>query len=313
MAVFYRSEDTIPTLPIVVKGKYNKLFSYVLIGGSSYKPANFDKFEVSKKDDFYREFNYEREYPNINFQQDLSKITTTFSFSRPIDLLNNNLYEKNKYDIYIGSRSDLSIKKYAQFIRKLLNYHNVSPPYIFVGFSEGGWDSLAFAKYYPNLVEKIFFIDSFAGKAFEKYEIMRGNKKWFIETTKGVFPPLPSKIDLNNREDLEKVDEYNFNVKTYTFFRNREALLKINKSIPLIFYWAENHWETVDGKINLLGKPKSMILFKKKYCKSLKNEYRLNVTECRFFDAPHQIERVLPVTLANFIKKASLNLNVSIK
>ena len=52
------------------------------------KPYRIIKQEL----DFYRKFNYEVEFPNINFQKRLSKITTAFAFDRPTDLLNNNLY-----------------------------------------------------------------------------------------------------------------------------------------------------------------------------------------------------------------------------
>ena len=72
---------------------YHKNFgTFILIGGSSYKCSYFDKFNVNINDKFYRKFNYEKEYSNIDFQTGLSKISTTFSFDRPTDLLNHNLY-----------------------------------------------------------------------------------------------------------------------------------------------------------------------------------------------------------------------------
>ena len=158
MNIINNLQDIIPFTPYIKKGKYDKnIGTFILIGGSSYTSIYFDKFHIDKNDKFYRKFNYEVEYPNINFQTRLSKISTTFSFDRPTDLLNLNIYEnkKNK-NIYIASLTDLTIKKYSLFLYNLFNYHNLKPPYIFIVFSEGGWDILSFSKYYPKLIKKIY-------------------------------------------------------------------------------------------------------------------------------------------------------------
>jgi len=132
MNIILNLNDIIPHIKYIKKGKYNKdIGTFVLIGGSSYKCSDFDKFHVNKNDDYYRKFNYEVEYPNINFQEKLSKCSTTFSFDRPTDLLNHNLYNNdlNKY-IYIASLHDLTIKKYAEFLNNLFNYHKLKQPYL---------------------------------------------------------------------------------------------------------------------------------------------------------------------------------------
>ncbi len=289
----------IDKIPCVKSGKYNG-YSIVLIGGSSYKPIDFNKWYVSKDDKFYRKFDYEVEYPNINFQKRLSKMTATFSFDRPTDLLNHNLYEGDKYDFYIASKKDLTIKKYSKFIKDLLDYHKIKAPYVLIGFSEGCYDVMTFAKYYPELTKKIFWIDGGKmGEILMEYEKFRGNDKWFKKLLKDKFWKFPkdNKINVNDRELMEKIDEYNYNVKTYKFMRN-DNLLKINKEIPIIICWAENHWESN----RLIAKSKKIIEMKNEYCKILKERYGLNV-ECYWFDAPHQIERVLPITLSNFIMK----------
>ena len=121
MNIINNLQEIIPFLPYIKQGKYDKnIGTLILIGGSSYKSTDFDKFHVDKNDEFYRKFNYEAEYPNINFQTRLSKISSTFSFDRPTDLLNLNLYRNSKNkNIYIASLTDLTIRKYSQFLYNL--------------------------------------------------------------------------------------------------------------------------------------------------------------------------------------------------
>ena len=296
MKYYYKLNNIIDKIPTITEGEYNG-FSIILLGGSSYKPKHFNKWKVSKNDKFYRKFNYEVEYPNINFQKRLSKITTTFSFDRPTDLLNHNLYNGDNYDFYIASKRDLSIKNYANFIKKLLKYYKIKPPYVLIGFSEGCWDIMSFIKYYPKYIKRVFWIDGgLVGKTFEEYEKYRGNHKWFKNTINDKFWKFSGEVNLQNKELLEKIDYYNFHIKTYTFLRNYDTLLKINKEIPIIICWAENHWK---GKKDI-AKPKEIIKIKNDYCKLLQKKYKLNVN-CYWFNAPHQIERVLPITLSKFI------------
>ena len=70
MKIITNLQDIIPFIPHKKKGKYNKnIGTFILIGGSSYKYTDFDKFRVDKNDNFYRKFKFnEVEYPNINFQ-----------------------------------------------------------------------------------------------------------------------------------------------------------------------------------------------------------------------------------------------------
>lgn len=68
MNIINNLQEIIPFLPYIKQGKYDKnIGTLILIGGSSYKSTDFDKFHVDKNDEFYRKFNYEAEYPNINF------------------------------------------------------------------------------------------------------------------------------------------------------------------------------------------------------------------------------------------------------
>ena len=298
MKYFYELDKIIPYITCKDEGKYNG-FSYVLVGGSSYKPSYFNKFNVPKNDNFYRKFNYEVEYPNINFQKMLSKKTKTFSFDRPTDLLNHNLYNNDKYNFYIASKGDLTIKKYGKFIKNLLDYHKIKPPYVFIGFSEGCYDTMTFAKYYPKLTKKIFWIDGgLIGDSLIKYEKFRKNHIWFDNLLKDKFWKF-NKNSINKKDKylLEKIDLFNYNIKTYQFLKN-DDLLKIDKNIPIIICWSKYH--PVGNK--LIAKPKYVIKIKKDYCNILMKKYNLNI-KCVWFDAPHHIERVFPITLSKFIIK----------
>lgn len=296
MNIINNLQEIIPFLPYIKQGKYDKnIGTFILIGGSSYKSTDFDKFHVDKNDKFYRKFNYEAEYPNINFQTRLSKISSTFSFDRPTDLLNLNLYRNSKNkNIYIASLTDLTIKKYSQFLYNLFNYHDLKPPYIFIAFSEGGWDVLSFSKYYSNLIKKIYFIDTpLLGKYWLMYEKFRGNLKWYKDLEAKKFSWKPSnKIDLSNKDILQKMDTYNFEIKTYNFI-NKMTINDFPKKIPIIILWSpyfDSPTEISKEKIDIINKMNEE-LHHPKYS-NIANFY---------INAPHQMERVIPITLSNFI------------
>jgi hypothetical protein len=305
MKYYFKLDDMIDNVDVIKEGKYNG-FSIILIGGSSYKPEHFNKVDFDI--DFYKNFDTEREFPNINFQKTLSKITTTFSFNRPTDLLNHNIYNGDKYDFYIASKIDLTINNYGKFIDNILKYHNIKPPYVFIGMSEGCYDIFAYLKYQTNLIEKnlikkVFLIDGgYVGKYLDDYEYWRGNKKWWLSIKNNSFPKINKikPILIKNRKLLEKIDVYNFNVKSYQFLKNYKKLINFNKQIPLYLCYAKYHYNK-EGWINYKSSPEEIILLKKNFCKFLKiNNYNI---KCRWFNAPHQIERVLPITLSKYIHK----------
>lgn len=225
----------IPYIPFVKQGKYNG-YSIILIGGSGYESTMFNSFFVDKNDNFYRKFNYETEFPNINFQKRLSKNTLTFSFDRPTDLLNHNLYnDRNHKHIYIASKKDLTIENYAKFINKLLQYHKIKPSYVFVGFSEGGYDILCFSKYYSKFINSIYFIDTpFLEKFLLQFEIYRNNEEWYKNI-------LNNKLTWNTKskttkDDLISIDVYNIEIKTLNIILN----LKISDipDKPIYLLWS---------------------------------------------------------------------------
>ena len=294
----------IPYIPTLKQGEYNNIFSFILIGGGSYQTKQFNKVNIKKDDDFYRKFNYETEFPNINFQKRLSKISTTFSFDRPTDLLNNNIYSNNtnKY-IYIASLKDITIKKNAKFILDLLNYHKIIPPYVFVVFSEGGFDVLCFQKYYPELVKQIFYIDTpILEKSWYEYEEFRGGRNdpnqglgFYKRLSKKQFSWDYNKyknLDINNisMKELETIDLYNFEIKTYNVIMKLK-ISDFSKSINMFILWSPYY-------ISPIKKCKEKINILEKFSKKL-NKYK-NI-KTMFINAPHQMEVVIPKTLSNYI------------
>lgn len=294
MNLIYNLQEIIPFLPHIKKGKYNKnIGTFILIGGSSYKSTDFDKFQVDKNDKFYRKFNYEVEYPNINFQTRLSKISSTFSFDRPTDLLNHNLYQNSKNrNIYIASLTDLTIKKYSQFLYNLFNYHKLKPPYIFIGFSEGGYDILCFSKYYSKCIKKIFFIDTpLLGEYMESFEKFRKNFKWLNDVRKKKFSwNKNNNIDISNIDELKNIDIYNFEIKTYNII-DRLTIDDFPKKIPIIILWSPFY-----DSPTKISKEKMTIINKMN-----KELDKHNNIIYMYLNAPHQMERVIPITLSKFI------------
>lgn len=297
MDILTNLNDIIPFLNFIKKGEFNKkIGTFILIGGSSYKCIDFDKYNVNKYDNFYRKFKYEVEYPNINFQNRLSQASTTFSFDRPTDLLNHNLYRDEQHKkIYIASLRDLTIKKYSDFLYNLFAYHKLKPPYIFIVFSEGGYDVMCFAKYYSSVIKKIFFIDTpLLDKYMIKFEKFRGNIDWLNNLiNKKKFSVKNTKLkDINeiDKELLEKIDNYNFEVKTLNII----AKLKVSdfpKNIPIIILWSPYF-----DSATKISKEKVAIIDEMN--KKLDN---YNNIIYMYLNAPHQMERVIPITLSKFI------------
>ena len=297
MIVHNKLTKIIPFLPHIIKGEYN-LFSFVLIGGSSYKSVFFDKFDPGKNDNFYKEFKHESEYPNINFQTRLSKISITFSFDRPTDLLNNNLYGGEKYkNIYVASLKDLTIKNYAKFIYDTLTYYKIKPPYVFIVFSEGGYDVLCFSKYYSNLIKNIYFVDTpFLEQYLLKFEKFRGGKDdpnqglGFMKRLSEKKFSWDGKYKSMKKNTLIKIDLYNFEIKTYNI------ILKLNindfpKEIPIVIFWSP-----------YFDSPTKKSTEKIKIIKTMNTKLSNNI-KTLFVDAPHQMERVIPITLSKYIIK----------
>ena len=53
----------------------------------------------------------------------------------------------------------------------------------------------------------------------DKYEFWRGNKKWWLSIKNNTFPKIKN-VDVKDKKMLEKIDVYNFNIKSINFLRN---------------------------------------------------------------------------------------------
>lgn len=287
MKVYRNLLEIIPYTPYNLEGKFNGNFSYVLLGGSSYKSKYFNKFEGN---DYYKKYDYEVEFPDINFQKRLSETTTTFSFDRPTDLLNHNLYSYEKYEnIYIATKKNLTIKNTAIFIYEILKYHNIKPPYIFIAFSEGGFDCLCFSKYYSKLMKQIYFIDTpLIGKYYLDFEKYRGNYNWY----KKLFN---NDLSWNGKEMsenfLEQIDIYNFEIKTLNIIL-RLKITDFSKKIPIFILWSP-YFDDPEKK------DKTKIKIQNKFNEKLQSQY--DNIHILYVDAPHQMERTRPLSLSKFI------------
>lgn len=290
--------NMISHIPFIEQGKYNG-FSFVLIGGSSYKSSMFNKFDHHKN--FYNKLNPDTKLPNINFQKNLSTITTTFAFDRPTDILNHNLFANENYShIYIASKEDLTIKNNALFIKKLLDHNNIKPPYVFIVFSEGGYDVLCFSKYFESLIKQIYFIDTpFIDNFMVEYEKFRGNINWLNGVLKGKFAWDQKKISFDDIT-LQQIDAYNFDIKTLNVI-SKLKLTDFPKTIPS-FVLLSPYEVNEKGK---LEQNKTKIDILNKQFHQLKCINR-NINTF-WIDAPHQMERTKSKFLVEFIK---LHLNV---
>lgn len=288
----YSLNDTIQYLHYKKSGKYNKnIGTIILIGGSSYKYSEFNKVNFDETNNFYNKFNHENKYPNINFQKELSKYSLTFSFDRPTDMLNLNLYSNENYKyFYYTSLKNLTIKNYAVFLYNLFNYHKLKPPFIIYGVSEGAYDALCFCKYYNNLVKKVFCVDSpYLEKYLEQFEIFRNNKKWLNNIKNKNFNFCFSKNINLTKNNLTLIDYYNYNIKYYNIL----SKLKINdfnfKNINFYIIWSPYH-------INKINKEK--IKIQQNQNKELLKYSNINIL---YLNGPHQLERTFPLTLSKLI------------
>ncbi|AYV79383.1 MAG: hypothetical protein Faunusvirus11_22 [Faunusvirus sp.] len=310
MKIYTKTNSIIPNIPYSKQGVYNGEYSIVLLGGSGYDYRDFDLCKESPE--YYNRFDLEMPFPRINFQKMLSKYTATFSFTRPTDLLNVNLYFNGKYPAYIGSYDDLTPQNYSKFIFDLLNYHKIAPPYVLVGFSEGTLEAYCFAHYYSKYIKNIFLVDPTAcfflsHKLVKSFEKLRGNSMWIdkLINKKPKKPVFRDDININkivkyyrkSRDEhdkqviiVKKIDEYNFSIKMKAFIDDVSLYIT---QIPIYMCFAKREFNPADeNKVHIL-KYKLYELIKKQNRK----------TKIKWFNAPHQVERVLPITLKDYIIK----------
>lgn len=292
--------EMVPLVDVVKQGKWNG-FAYVLIGGSGYMPTDFNHYDVPKTDQFYRKFHYETEWPKINFQQNLSEDSLAFAFDRPTDILNHDLYNNTKHKhIYIATETDLTIRSTAEFIKGVLDHHKIKPPYRFVVFSEGGFDVMCFHKYFSELVQDIYFIDTpFLEKYMVAFDTYRGNLPWMKDVLRRKYSWNGSLDDLVrgfgasgedlSRKQLEKIDAYNFEIKTHNVIFKLK-MSDVPKQVTCYFLLSP-----------YLDNPTKKDKTKIKILKAMHKHLKYDNAKMFWVNAPHQIERTLPISLARFI------------
>jgi hypothetical protein len=123
------------------------------------------------------------------------------------------------------------------------------------------------------------------------YEKFRGNLKWCKNLEKKKFSWKPNKnINLLDKDELKKIDVYNFEIKTYNFI-NKFTINDFPKNIPIVILWSpyfDSSTKISTEKVNIINKMNKKL-----------DKYK-NITYL-FMNAPHQMERVIPITLSNFI------------
>ena len=88
------------------------------------------------------------------------------------------------------------------------------------------------------------------------------------------------------------MDTYNFEIKTYNFI-NKMTINDFPKKIPIIILWSsyfDSPTEISKEKINIINKMNE----------ELHHPQYSNIANF-YINAPHQMERVIPITLSNFI------------
>jgi pimeloyl-ACP methyl ester carboxylesterase len=291
-----RLEDILPHVETVSKGEYRG-YTVVLIGGSSYRPSHFESYPEAESSEFFGAFRDRREapYAEIRFQTRLSGHTATFAFDRPTDLLNHRLYDAGSglRHVYVPTRTDLTVRRYALFMARLFRRHAVRPPYVLVGFSEGGFDALCFAKHFPMLTRAVCFVDSLVlGRLWREFETFRGNDQWYRDLAAGRFSfdhrRVPATCDGADRETLERLDTYIFERKTVDVIL-KLGVRDIPRSVPMLQLWSpyqDDPRVPDERKVDIQRRQSRL--------------YPANIRS-RWLDAPHQMERVIPLTLATLV------------
>ena len=125
------------------------------------------------------------------------------------------------------------------------------------------------------------------------YEKFRGNLKWYKDLEAQKFSWKPSnKIDLSNKDILQKMDIYNFEIKTYNSI-NKMTINDLPKKVPIIILWSPYFDSPTE-----ISKEKTDII--NKMNEELHHPQYSNIANF-YINAPHQMERVIPITLSNFI------------
>ena len=122
------------------------------------------------------------------------------------------------------------------------------------------------------------------------FEIFRKNDKWLNNIRNKQFS-WNKKYSQDNKT-LQNIDTYNFEIKTYNII-DKLTMDDLPKTVPLIFLWSP-----------YLDSPTKKSKEKMEIINGMNKELD-NFTNVvySYVEAPHQMERVLPITLSNIIIK----------
>lgn len=278
--------NIVQNTPYKKAGLY-KGFSIILFGGSSYDYSTWDR--VDKKWVTWATKTLKKSVKeDINFQKDLSTRTETFSFTRPYDLLNVNLYQNKQYKIIKLPNKFFIPKNFAIYVKELLNHHKIRPPYFLYGASEGCDDVMIFAKYYPKLICGVILEDP-TGMNGDislsiEFETLRGNKKWINDLISGkISMKLDWDINSKSKKELKAFDNKLIEKRWYNIFKYRNQLAW-SVPFPLMLLMA--------GTPHARRHEKKEKLIKEKLVKKFQR-YNKNNMSFMFLgpDVPHQIHR----------------------
>lgn len=252
-------DEIVKLLPCKTKGKY-KGFSIILFCGTGGDYSEWDNFDLKS---FYNKIKkhwcngakYESKFKGIlNFQTKLSRITQTFSFTPLEYLLTNNFENKTKYSEIYPNEYFFDKKQIKDSLIKLLNFHDIKGPYLFIGFSEGGYrildlqsrmknvlgciliDPERFSLLSPEHISMFQYIDSFTTKE-NKLELLWKQisyYKWYNFVSKFKLNIKVPVICYMNVENFE-------NDYTQRFLSENEFVDKMNNKTEFKIFFDEIH------------------------------------------------------------------------
>lgn len=124
-------------------------------------------------------------------------------------------------------------------------------------------------------------------KSIHDFEAYRGNTQWYKNLERGIMSWRPFKQP-SSLDDLMAIDNYNFELKTLNIIINLK-LSDFPKDMPIYLFWSPYFDDpTTKNQVKIKIQKKQSMLMRKNIIIS-------------WLDAPHQMERVIPVFLSNFI------------
>ena len=123
-------------------------------------PSDFFKKYILKDWKDGKQYEHLIKKGKLNFQKKLATMNYNVLSYTPFEYIDTTIEELNKnYQHVEPNKYFFNIAQMCFTLKTLLYKLKLKPPYIFVGFSEGGWRTLLFAEYFKNSIEKCVLID----------------------------------------------------------------------------------------------------------------------------------------------------------